>query len=499
MLCIRLPFSLGKESLVKISKLLTAMVLCFTAVFTMGLQASAGTYSSTQTVNFTFASSGISIRNELGYTMSAKPYVSETPVTNVTNIIGYYRPTKILLNLGFIDIIVYYSTDGSTYVYGDKIENIVADHQYKYSIPLTSPTTIYSLAFVPNLMLNASITYSVSDPQCTRLLTDNTPPSITLQEQSEYSNTSVTITADVTDSESGVSATKWAMGSQPASYFASAGTDFTGSFSVSSGGTVTVYAKDAAGNESTAVCVITRLDASPPTLTVTVSGSYSPTNTISVTVTDQQSGVAQTKWAYGSYNAEYFATAGNTLTGSTISVTQNGVYTIFAVDNVGNTAARSVTVAYVDNTITISHPLSVSFLLNPNISTPFSSGDVILNNQSRIKVRVSLVGISNITKDSKPVNVSPAQFTNWNALTAAQSAQNIALGVKIKETTTSSNGWYAISNTAIIYGGGLSSPASLGVVNPGGSGTLSIQGKSGLAFSGSMAVGYHMILLFEAV
>ena len=461
----------------------------------------AESYSVTQSVSGSFSDTNVSIVNKLGYTMNVSPYVFNSPVTNVSRIMGYYRPTTIALDIGFIDVDVYYSTNGSTYTYGTRIENIKKGVLHSYSINIGEPTkTVYSIAFVPNLLYVPGIVYSLSNTRCTRILTDNTPPTISLQEQTEYSNTSVIITANITDSESGLSVSKWAMGFQTISYFASNGTDFTDSFSACEGGSITVYAKDNAGNESTAYYTITKLDTSPPLLIATASSTYSPTNTISVTALDRQSGIALIKWAFGNYTAEYFTANGNVLSGSEITVAQNGVYTIFTRDNAGNTSIQPVTVSFVDNLVTVSHPLVASFSVNPDLSVPFSAGDISLNNQSHIKVRVSLIGISNAVRDAKPVNISPAQFSNWNTLTAAQSAQYIALGIRIKETAPTANGWYAISTPDTVFGVGLAAPVQLGVLNPNGaSGNLILQGKHGLAFSDTMVVMFYLNLLFEAV
>ncbi|MDD4422493.1 MAG: hypothetical protein PHD46_05600, partial [Eubacteriales bacterium] len=243
----------------KIGKYTAALALCAVLFFSVYIPVSAGTYTVTQAVSCDFAETPVAIKNKLGFTMSVTPYVCNTPVTNVTRITGYYRPTAILLNIGFIDIDVYYSKDGSAYTYGTRIENIDVGRQYSYSITISgSPATVYSITFVPNLMYVPGISYSLTSPRCTCLLTDNTPPTVSLHEQDEYSNTGVTIYADAADSESGVAVMKWAMGTQSASYFANEGTEFSSSFTISTTGIVTVYVKDNAGNETVALYTITK-------------------------------------------------------------------------------------------------------------------------------------------------------------------------------------------------------------------------------------------------
>ncbi|MDR6551561.1 OmpL47-type beta-barrel domain-containing protein [Paenibacillus qinlingensis] len=77
------------------------------------------------------------------------------------------------------------------------------------------------------------------------------PPSISLSKSTPNSaNYPLTIQATISDA-SGIAVQKWAVGDQPASYFKTGGTVFSGtSFVVPANGTYTVYAKDLTGNEA---------------------------------------------------------------------------------------------------------------------------------------------------------------------------------------------------------------------------------------------------------
>ncbi len=78
---------------------------------------------------------------------------------------------------------------------------------------------------------------------------DKTEPSISLS-QASNGNYSKIITASIADNESGIMIKKWAQGSRNAAYFASSGTEFTGTtFEVTNNDTYTVYAKNNAGVE----------------------------------------------------------------------------------------------------------------------------------------------------------------------------------------------------------------------------------------------------------
>jgi hypothetical protein len=482
----------------KVYRYLSALVICIIIAYALCFPAFAGSYTVSQTISGSFSDENASIRNKLGYTMNVHPYEFTNPVTNVNIITGNYRANSVVPNIYIMDIDVYYN-NGSGFLYGTRIENIQVSRLYTYRIDFDSSLkTIYSIAFVPNLLYVPAINYAVGSPRFTRILNDDIPPSIILTEQSEYSNTSVTITANISDSESGVEITKWTVGNQAASFFSSEGTEFSGSFSVNSGGIVTVYAKDKAGNETVVSYTITKYDIFVPVISTTTSNEYNPTNIITVSITDSQSGISVRKWAYGSYTASYFSTAGNALPGNTITAYTNGTYSIYAKDIAGNENVAYITVTYVDNTISVTHPISVSFSINPNILTPYRADDISLINNSRIKVRVSIAGLNNSTAGGKPAVVSPSFFTNWSSLTAYQTKSYIALGVKIKETSAGSGGWYSILNSSVIYGSGIINPVPVGILNANGArGSLVFDIRYGLAWDSTFTAAYSLTLIFD--
>lgn len=100
-------------------------------------------------------------------------------------------------------------------------------------------------------------------------------------------NQDVVITTYITDTGSGVTVKKWASGNQSKAYFSTGGTAFTEStFAVSTNNTYTVYAKDAAGNESIITIPVDTIDKVPPTAPSLSANTTSPTNqNVSVTIT----------------------------------------------------------------------------------------------------------------------------------------------------------------------------------------------------------------------
>lgn len=182
----------------------------------------------------------------------------------------------------------------------------------------------------------------------------------------------ITVKTDV--SSSIAKTTKWAPGSQSESYFETAGTEFTDSFDITSGGMYTVYAKDAAGNVSTKTLNVSMIDIYAPTIGISM--SQSKTNkpiVVTVDITDDDLDVVvntlgvlnsqnsimeqiplsdstvTTKWASGEQTEDYFVSGGTEFTGS-FTVSENGTYTVYAEDAAGNKSVKTFTVNNIDKT-----------------------------------------------------------------------------------------------------------------------------------------------------
>ncbi|MDD4495033.1 MAG: hypothetical protein PHV32_11955, partial [Eubacteriales bacterium] len=371
--------------------------------------------------------------------------------------------------------------------------------QVSFTINFGTTKTIKALFYLPNTATWPGYSYSVWAPQFTRLLTDNTSPSISLSEQSYYSKSSVTISSSITDSESGVSLRKWSQGVQSSSYFTNNGTWFYSSFDVTSNGYYTVYSKDVAGNEAVKYINVTKMDTTPPVISASASTEWATSNTVTTNISDSQSGVSVQKYAYGNFTSTYFDTYGTTYTGNNFTVYGNGTYTVYAKDVVGNAVVQTITVSYVDNTVSVTHPVSVDYSINPNLSATFSASDIRLVNNSRIKVLVSVQELSSSTNGSLYfLNASPYTFSNWNTLNKTQSKIYIALGLRVKEITTSASSWYSINAYNPIYATDITSKILLGILNPkGASGCLVLSAKHGLAFDASYTARHNLVLVFE--
>lgn len=164
---------------------------------------------------------------------------------------------------------------------------------------------------------------------------------------------------------------------------------------------------------------------------------------------------------------------------------------IAAVDNAGNI---STVVHYpVDELVSVTHPVSVSYSIDPNSDTPFAAPDIPITNRSTFPVRVSVVGLKSTAGIG---DASPTFCLDWNSLTAAQTEGGMALGVGIGKTAGS--GWTKVDRDAPVYTCDLASEVPLGTLGANGaSGNLALTAKFGLAWANARTVSHELTLDFE--
>ncbi|MHA7965499.1 cadherin-like beta sandwich domain-containing protein, partial [Paenibacillus sp. CAU 1782] len=139
-----------------------------------------------------------------------------------------------------------------------------------------------------------------------------------------------------------------AKGDQAAAYFIGGGGEDvlnTAEFIADENGTYTVYARDAAGNETVERITISNVDRMKPTLTLT-SDYTAPTNgnvTISVNASDSESGLSTVRWSAASPETENSWPSEEVEDGVFIA-TANGLYTVIAHDYAGNSTVQQINV-----------------------------------------------------------------------------------------------------------------------------------------------------------
>lgn len=169
---------------------------------------------------------------------------------------------------------------------------------------------------------------------------------------------------------------------------------------------------------------------------------------------------------------------------------------VAGVDNAGN--ITNVLTQHVDELITISHPISVNYAIDPNGSPSFVSADIPITNKSKIPVKVSVQNFSASSGgDIKLNDVSPQKYDDWTKLGLAQT-KDIALGLKIKENKAGTGTWSAINKNDTLYAADVTEKQLLGTLNPNGAkGTLSLSAKFGMAWDKIYNVTHNLSFVFD--
>lgn len=485
----------------RLRRKLPVILLCLLVLTTIFAQVVfAGTYNITQTIGGSWQPA-IYITNTNGVSKKTTPFGLSTVATNVTSFTGDYILESDAANGWAVG--VYYSSDGSHYTYSGVQLTAQKNVYVPYTINFgSSLKTIRDISFVfESAQGITGVTYTITNPTFTETLTDNTPPSISVSSSTTWGTTN-TITANISDSQSGVSATKWASGAQTASWMRSNGTTFYGSsITVSSNGTYTVYASDYAGNEAVSTVTVSHVDITPPSISLSASSTWDISNTITANISDSQSGLYVAKWLYGTWSASYMYANGRVLTSGTVPVSQNGTYTFYARDNVGNETVATINVSHVTNAITVTHPAGVSYTINPNNATFFTAPNISIMNQALIPVSVSVQSLSSVSGGSITLHdVLPSKYSDWTKLTAGQTKSDIALGISVAETTTGGSTWSTINQSAPIYAANITSTVQMGILNPNGAvGNLKFSAYCGLAWDHAYTSMSNLVLVFNAV
>lgn len=169
---------------------------------------------------------------------------------------------------------------------------------------------------------------------------------------------------------------------------------------------------------------------------------------------------------------------------------------VAAVDNAGNVSDTAT--YFVDERISVSHSSSVTYKIDPDSSTPFTSAEIPITNNSAIPVKVFVKGLSNASGGDLALNnVSPAKYSDWSRLTIAQTKSDAAFGIRIKEVSTGPGTWSSISQGGTVYTASVSKTL-LGTLNAKGTGTLILTADSGLAWDRQYAVFQNLSLVFES-
>lgn len=170
----------------------------------------------------------------------------------------------------------------------------------------------------------------------------------------------------------------------------------------------------------------------------------------------------------------------------------------FAADAVGNgNVEATVPVSGTINAVSISvtHPASVDYTINPNMeSGTFIAPDITITNNSQVPVTVTVKSLASATGGTLQFTDVAANAKDWTNLNLADSKTFIALGVKIADETGWNDGYdtnthYAVDISDVLFGS----------LNADSTGNMTMIANHGLAFDQIYTSTHNLIFMFSLV
>ena len=148
--------------------------------------------------------------------------------------------------------------------------------------------------------------------------------------------------------------------------------------------------------------------------------------------------------------------------------------------------------------ISVTHPSSIAFNIDPNHSVPFMDAEIPLRNDSDVPVKVFVQEISRGSGGSLTLNnVISSKYPDWSKLTTAQTKSDIAFGIRVKEKASASGTWQSINQSGTVYTADMGKTL-MGTLKAMGTGTLVLTANCGLAWDKQYTISNILSFLFDS-
>ena len=147
-------------------------------------------------------------------------------------------------------------------------------------------------------------------------------------------------------------------------------------------------------------------------------------------------------------------------------------------------------------TISVTHPLTVEYNVDPNTGAAgtFTASDIAIKNLTKCPVNVTVGSLAAASGGIVTLTDVGVADKVWASLNVTDSKKYIALGIKAKDST----GWATGYSTATHYA--IKETASLvGALPSNTTGTLTLTANFGLAFDSAYTAKHNLVLLFNLV
>lgn len=142
-------------------------------------------------------------------------------------------------------------------------------------------------------------------------------------------------------------------------------------------------------------------------------------------------------------------------------------------------------------TISVTHPISAAYAINPDANT-FSAPALAITNNTAAPVNVTVQSLASSSGGSIQFTDKLPGDENWSSLSAADSKKYIALGI----TADNSSGWNSGASTTTDWAAG-GTAAAIGSLNTGATGKLNLSADFGKAFDGSYTAAHNVVFSFS--
>ncbi len=138
--------------------------------------------------------------------------------------------------------------------------------------------------------------------------------------------------------------------------------------------------------------------------------------------------------------------------------------------------------------VSVTHPLNISYVINPNIEESFVCSNISITNNSKVPVKITIESFvsseGSIFEDVMPYSM------DWDTLSSADTKRYIALGIDYPDISQ----WINFQSEFPLYAAEIDNDY-LGVLSSGSIGTLSLSCSHGLAFEGSFEAEHELIFI----
>ncbi len=223
-------------------------------------------------------------------------------------------------------------------------------------------------------------------------------------------------------------------------------------------GTYTFSARNSLDTTKTETITISNIDKTAPVINLSASTTVLTNQDITINASISDDHTYISKYALGTQDTSYFQTAGTSFTSSFI-VSENGTYTIYALDAAGNASVNTISISNIDKTAPEITGISEGGYYTSDQSISFSDGTAVLSGTLTINPFVSGSSINQdgtytLTVTDSISNQTVIHFTIDNtspviSLSAPSTLtnSNVTISAEINEVNLDTVKWASGSQT----------------------------------------------------